>query len=285
MIDTGGLRPGGKALQVDRDAAATLIPLSTYAQTVTPSLLSTLSNGTKPNGNAVYDEKSMKDLATTLSEKKTDLSHLGARDLLRRDYKEYDYRVEWLPGAPTLRVGLSTIPVPLKNWARQGTVEKEILLWMKTRGLHVHGAITSFKEKPSKKDKEVPAKGREKEKKGKARREQVWMVVEPSIFEDDQGQYSAEGKNIDLDKLTEKLFHLLEKDENLKLEKHTQLELNKNGVLPKGVKVKVYHQTDPTPTRKYTAPLLKKILTESVPEEAPNGEASQANEPSVEAKV
>jgi exopolyphosphatase len=278
MIDTDGLRPGGKALQIDRDAAATLIPLSTYAQTVAPGLLSTLNSGTKPNGNAVYDEKSMKDLASTLSDRKTDLSHLSTRDLLRRDYKEYDYGVDWLPGKPLIRVGLSTIPVPLKNWAKEGTVEKEILSWMKARGLHVHGAITSFKEKPSKKDKEASAKGKDKEKKGKARREQVWMVVDPAIFENDgQAMYSADGKSVDLEKLAQRLWERLEKDESLKLEKHTQLELNKNGVLPKGVKAKAYHQGDPTPTRKYTAPLLKKILTESALENTPNGESSQSN--------
>ncbi|KAF5348880.1 hypothetical protein D9756_009795 [Leucocoprinus leucothites] len=277
MIDTDGLRPGGKALQIDRDAAATLIPISTYAQTITPSLFSTLNSGTKPNGNAVYDEKSMKDLASTLSDKKTDLSHLGTRDLLRRDYKEYDYRVEWLPGAPKIRLGLSTIPVPLKNWAREGTVEKEILLWMKTRGLHIHGAITSFKEKPKKKDKEASVKGKEKEKKGKARREQVWMVVDPAIFEnDEQANYSSEGRKIDLEVLSQKLFEDLEKDVSLKLAAH-QLVLNKNGVLPSGVNIKVYHQGDPTPTRKHTAPLLKKILTEKASEVAPNGEGSQAN--------
>lgn len=279
MIDTDGLRPGGKALQIDRDSAATLIPLSTYAQTITPFLLSTLSTGTKPNGNAVYDEKSMKDLAATLSSKKTDLSHLGTRDLLRRDYKEYDYRVEWLPGSPTLRVGLSTIPVPLKNWAREGTVEKEILAWMKTRGLHIHGAITSFKEKPNKKDKEASVRGKEKEKKGKARREQVWMVVNPTVFDKDNEAYSKEVKEIDVDKLEERLWSRLQADKNLMLKKHTQLELGKNGALPKGVRVRAYHQTDPTPTRKYTAPLLKNILTEAVaaPDVSPTGESPQAN--------
>ncbi|KAF9450796.1 DHH phosphoesterase [Macrolepiota fuliginosa MF-IS2] len=288
MIDTDGLRPGGKALQVDRDAAATLIPLSTYAQTINPSLYLTLTTGTKPNGNAVYDEKSMKDLASLLSAKKTDLSHLGTRDLLRRDYKEYEYRVDWLPGSPTVRVGLSTIPVPLKNWAREGTVEKEILLWMKNRGLHIHGAITSFKEKPNKKSKEV-GKGKEKEKKGKARREQVWMVLNPAVFDGDNDAYSAEAKNIQVEKLAKRFWSHLEADGSLKLEKHTQLELNKNGALPKEVKAKVYHQTDPTPTRKYTAPLVKNILTQGVStpsaEDHPNEESSQANGTTPKAKV
>lgn len=289
MIDTDGLRPGGKALQLDRDAAATLIPLSTYSQTITPSLLSTLSTGTKPNGNAVYDEKSMKELTATLSAKKTDLAHLSTRDLLRRDYKEEDYRVEWLPGNPMIRVGLSTIPVELKNWAREGTVENEILGWMKERGLHIHGAITSFKEKPNKKDKETSVKGKEKEKKGKARREQVWMVVDPSGFDNDPETYSAEGKKVDVEKLAERLWSRLEADDNLRLRKHTQLELNKNGVFPKNVRVKVYHQTDPTPTRKYTMPLVKNILTqgESPPsaEETPNGKSSQVDGATVKAKV
>lgn len=278
IIDTDGLRPGGKALQIDRDAAASLIPLSTFAQTITPTLLTTLNSGVKPNGNAVYDEKSMKELATTLSAKKTDLSHLSTRDLLRRDYKEYEYQAKWLSGSPIIRVGLSTVPVALKTWAKEGVVEKEILLWMKSRGLHIHGAITSFKEKPSKKDKEASGKG--KEKKPKARREQVWMVVDPAVLKDGTEAYSADGMKIDVEKLVEVLWTALEADKSLNLQKHTQLELNKSEVLPSGVKVKVYHQTDPTPTRKYTAPLLKKILLEggqALPaEETPNGDTSQA---------
>lgn len=271
VIDTNGLRPGGKALQVDRDAAATLLPLSNYAQTITPTLLVTLKAGAMPNGNAIYDEKSIKELTTTLHTKKTDISHLGTRDLLRRDYKQYDYRIEWLTGSPTIRVGLSTVPLPLKTWAREGKVENEILSWMKTRGLHVHGAITTFKENPGKK------KG--KDSKGKSRREQVWMVVNPEAFKEENQAYSADGKTIDVDKLTERLWSRLEADQSLKLEKHKQVELSKKGILPKGVEVKVYHQTDPKPTRKYTAPLLKTILMEfgDTADASPNEQSSQRN--------
>ncbi|KAF7762227.1 hypothetical protein Agabi119p4_8820 [Agaricus bisporus var. burnettii] len=271
VIDTDGLRPGGKALQLDRDAAATLLPLSTYGQTITPSLLTSLKTGAMPNGNAVYDEKSIKDLAATLSTKKKDISHFGTRDLLRRDYKQYDYRVEWLTGSPTIRVGLTTIPLPLKTWAKEGKVEKEILSWMKSRGLHVYGGITSFKDKSSKK--------KENDGKGKSRREQVWMFVDPAVFKEENQAYTNDGKTIDVDKLAERILSRLETDESLKLEKHKHVELNKNGGLPVGAKMKVYHQTDPKATRKYTAPLIQKILTEPVDasDATPNDESSRRN--------
>lgn len=258
MIDTDGLRPGGKALQIDRDAATILTPLSTYSEMVTPSLV---DGGTGSNETPLRDEKFIKDLTSTLYRKKMDLSHLGTRDLLRRDCKEYDYCVQWLPDSPVVRVGLSSIPVPLQDWARGGTVEKEIFSWMTSRGLHIYGAITSFKHKSSSKKKEGSNKGREKEK---SRREQVWMVVDPGVLgTDEQAAYSSKGKQIDLVKLMQRFFEGLEKDDCLHLSQH-QLELNENGVLPSGVGVRVYNQGDPNPTRKYTAPLVKKILTEEV---------------------
>jgi len=257
MIDTDGLRPRGKALQVDRDAAMILIPLSTYSEMIPISLS---QGGMRPDENAVHDDKSIKDLTSTLYRKKMDLSHLGTRDLLRRDCKVYDYCVEWLPGSPLIRVGLSSVPIPLCDWAREGTVENEIFSWMKAGGIHIHGVITSFKEKPSKKGSN---KGKETEKMGKSRREHVWMVVDPGVLETaEQAAYSPRGKQInDLAKLTQRFFESLEKDGALQLGKH-QLRLNRNGGLPSGVDVRVYNQRDSNPTRKYTAPLVKKILTE-----------------------
>jgi len=224
--------------------------------------------GMRPGEHAVCDDKSIKDLTSTLSRKKLDLSHLGTRDLLRRDCKVYDYCVEWLPGSPLVRVGLSSVPMPLCEWAKEGTVEDEIFSWMRARGIHIYGVLTSFKEKPSKKGSN---KGKEKEKgTGKSRREQVWMVVDPSVLGTaEQAAYSSRGKQIDLMKLTARFFESLEKDGALQLGEH-QLRLNKNGGLPAGVDVRAYHQQDSNPTRKYTAPLVKKILTEQVAVSLPN---------------
>ena len=266
LIDTDGLRPGGKALQVDRDAAVILIPLSTYSEMI-PMTLSH-DGGMRPDEHAVYDDKSIKDLTSTLSRKKLDLSHLGTRDLLRRDCKVYDYCVEWLPGSPLVRVGLSSVPMPLCEWGKEGTIKDEIFSWMKARGIHIHGVITSFKEKPSKKGSN---KGKEKDKgTGKSRREQVWMVVDPGVLGTaEQAAYSSRGRQIDLVKLTARFFESLEKDGALQLGEH-QLRLNKNGGLSAGVDVRVYHQRDSNPTRKYTAPLVKKILTEQVAVSLPN---------------
>ena len=255
VIDTDGLRPGGKALQVDRDAAGILVPLSVYSETIATR------GGMRPDGNAVYDGKSIRDLTSTLYRKKMDLSHLGTRDLLRRDCKVYDHCVAWLPGSPIVRVGLSSIPIALCDWAREGTVEMEMFSWMRSGGIHIHGAITSFKEKLGKKGSH---KGRETEKMGKSRREQVWMVVDPGVLGTaEQAVYSSRGKQIDVATLTRTFFEGLERDGALQLSQH-RLRLDQKGVLPAGVCVRVYHQGNSNPTRKYTAPLVRRILTEEV---------------------
>ncbi|OJA12369.1 hypothetical protein AZE42_04346 [Rhizopogon vesiculosus] len=85
LIDTKGLKAGGKAVDVDREAAAYLIPLSHLARSEGLSALS--------DNQPITQRSSVQSLSVTLGEKKSNVSHLSTRDLLRRDYKEYTFTI------------------------------------------------------------------------------------------------------------------------------------------------------------------------------------------------
>jgi exopolyphosphatase len=89
LIDTDGLKPGGKAVQTDRDSALFLAPKSSIANSIPP--LSALSPIDHPNPDALYEAQAIKDLTKALRDRKSDVSHLSGFDLLRRDYKEYSH--------------------------------------------------------------------------------------------------------------------------------------------------------------------------------------------------
>jgi exopolyphosphatase len=142
LIDTHGLKikEGGKATPVDLEAAAFLYPLTPWAagDSVTPSSLSTSTPEPVAEQNAL------------LSEAKFNVSYLSTHDLLLRDYKEYT-----LPTAsfsfPNLRVGLSTVPLGLKDWLeRDGNWPTYLAAADKftvERNLDVEGVLTTFKSK------------------------------------------------------------------------------------------------------------------------------------------
>ncbi|KAF7319433.1 DHH phosphoesterase [Mycena chlorophos] len=218
LVDTDGLRAGGKALQVDHDAAAYLTPLSTLA-----SAAASLS--------ATDSANPVQSLSDELTAKKLDVSHLGAWDLLRRDYKQYTYTLHWGAGtsapAPTITAGLSTVPVKLKKWgAGKGPMERDALRWMEQQGLVVLGVLTSFRAPKS----------------GKHKREMAWFV---------RGEDSEE--------LAARLWAGLEADEEIRVEKHKKLKL----AIPdtqQHIQTRVYKQGNAKATRKATAPLLQKIM-------------------------
>ncbi|KAF8916596.1 hypothetical protein CPB85DRAFT_266844 [Mucidula mucida] len=107
LIDTNGLKPGGKALQVDLDAVARLLPL------VYPDALSVQTTD-------LHNIPFLKALSEDLSERKADVSRLSPRDLLRRDYKEYTYTLNWHEETPSIKAGLATVPLRLKDWGADG---------------------------------------------------------------------------------------------------------------------------------------------------------------------
>lgn len=128
-IDTGGLKAGGKAEEIDQLAAQFL---ETYA-----------GHGSLIEGDTSFRKATAKEL----SEKKHSVAHLSSRDLLRRDYKEYAFLTG--DGIP-LSVGLSTVPFGTKPWlvkeadATPG-YRASLEAWAKERRLDVVGVLNTFK--------------------------------------------------------------------------------------------------------------------------------------------
>jgi exopolyphosphatase len=262
LIDTDGLKPGGKALQVDYDAAGFLASKSTFAPSLPPKLLNSLLDDPKSKTDAVYEAPAIKDLAGILSAKKSDLAHLSGWDLLRRDYKESEYILSWAPNQPSIKGGLSTVPVGLEKWGMDGKLEEAAAAWMKDRGLTVFGALTSFR------DGSTPGKsGR-----GKHRREMAWFIRE-DIEEMTNGQSGGNGevhKRLNYDDLAARLWKGLEDNAEIKVKKHKKISLEKGGKLPQGMRVRVYDQRNADVTRKGIAPLLKNILESPTIAAVPN---------------
>lgn len=136
LIDTAlKPTPSGKATPDDLDAVAYLVPLSSFVPAGTTVL-------------AVVDQPSILTEAMEalnlrnahLSAKKMDVAWMSGRDLLRRDYKQYELGA-W-------RYGLSTVPVPLSTWMQKGdgwnVVEKDVEAWMAERNLDMACVLTSY---------------------------------------------------------------------------------------------------------------------------------------------
>ncbi|KIY68137.1 DHH phosphoesterase [Cylindrobasidium torrendii FP15055 ss-10] len=148
LVDTNGLKPGGKATKIDLDAVTRLLPMVEIVST-----------------QALHEDVSIQSLSTKLSEEKLRLTHLTPRDHLRRDYKEYNLSLAWHTETPTILAGLSTVPLALKEWATDGKLLTEGTAYMEERGLTVLGVLTSFHQQKKK-----------LEKRGKHKREMVWLV-------------------------------------------------------------------------------------------------------------
>ncbi|KIK55576.1 hypothetical protein GYMLUDRAFT_62509 [Collybiopsis luxurians FD-317 M1] len=239
LIDTDGLKPGGKAIDVDRRAADFLVRKSTVASFLQGQGFNS-SNGTvTTSSSSLYESEVLQSLSNILSTKKEDVSHLGPRDLLRRDYKEYDFVLPWHPSESTIRAGLSTVPVRLSEWALDGKLETEGEAWMKERGLHILGVLTAYRGAT----------------KGKRKREMAWIIRTDSPPSPSDGEF-------DFDALAGRLWKGLEADEVLEVKEHKKYA---NGTVDGIVesfphlRVRVYTQ-NPHATRKVTAPVLKAIM-------------------------
>ncbi|KAF7790598.1 hypothetical protein EIP86_001554 [Pleurotus ostreatoroseus] len=227
LVDTGGLKEGGKAEAADHEAAAFLVPIS---------LLNKDEGGTNFSATALHEAHDVQELTQTLQAKKADVSHLNTRDLLRRDYKEYSLVPSWASDKPIL-VGLSTVPMGLKSWVpRDAAFWTSTEEWMKDRGLAVLGILTSFRDEEK----------MNKHGKGKHRREQLFVVREG-----------------ELEGLAEKIFQGLKSNEELDLKKINLTEdygvQGDVGFAPE-YKWKVWKQGNVEATRKITAPVVKAIV-------------------------
>lgn len=227
LIDTSGLKPGGKAEQIDRDAANAIASRASFALSISTSSL---------DSQKLHEEKTIKALAKELSTRKTDLSQMCGWDLLRRDYKEYDYTLPWAPNSPSIKAGLSTVPLRLKAWGSKGRLEKDAAAWMASRNLTVLGVLTTFKT-----EKKGLKKG------GEHKREMAWIVLDTG--------------NVDVSELASRLWEGLAADQTVNVKHHKKFDdIESNGKLPLNAKARVYKQKNAEATRKAVAPLLKSIL-------------------------
>ena len=242
VIDTNGLKSGGKAEDSDRQAMAYLLPRSTFVPL--PAPVTDIGPGTVFNNIPV-----LKDLTKKLKTKKDDVSHLGTRDLLRRDYKENTLTPSWAKDSQ-IKVGLASVPIDFKSWIPKdkdfyGAVEG----WIKERQLAALVILTSFDEKKSKmklkkKDDEKRKKDDENKPKEDDHRRQLLVVV-------------ADNKD-----LASKLFPGLEGSQ-LNLEKHSFSKFGAKkatGDFGWVLEAKVYKQGDVTATRKVVAPIVGEVV-------------------------
>jgi exopolyphosphatase len=206
LIDTGALKPNRKAVEEDYQAAQLLMPLSGLA-----------TDAGSISGDGSPIPASLQAYFEALSLAKSNVGHLSTRDLLRRDYKEYVY-------STGTRCGLATVPIRLESLYERGVDEfwEGVDAWMEERKLHVLGMLTTYKSA----------------KKGKGRRQSVWVV---------------RGEGEEFDKLADGLFKGIEKSE-LQVEDIGKLKGQKKR------RVKVYQHQNTHPTRKDVAPMVQRII-------------------------
>ena len=244
LIDTNRLQ-NGKTEQTDRDSALLLAAKSTIASSI-PGL-----SGDDPDPDVVFESKAIKHLTKRLRDKKKGVS-LGGFDLIRRDYKEYTHPLPWVAGSPSIKVGLSTVPSALKDWATDGELEEAAVRWIKQRKITILGVCTSWKNRNGK------------------RREQAWFILtEPELA-------AIASKDLTAKILAKRLWAGLKasKDPKLKLEKYKKFSYLEDGErLPAESRARAYKQGNTKANRKVIAPLVKSILEDASIEE--DGETTE----------
>jgi len=243
LVDTRGLKTGGTAVQADREAAAFLAPLSTLSSSFTSHM-----SGVE----ALHDDPAIMRLTAELNVMKADLSHLSAWDLLRRDYKEYTISLPWADPRISIKAGLSTVPFSLEYLLTEGRLEIQLQPWMTSRGLSVLGILTSYTHI-------IPGR------KGKHKREQLWVVRDAELMKIVPGDDPDQPRTIDTDLLSKRLSSGMKASAELGLKRQERFDIDMQGKLPAGMKVRVYDQKNTGASRKVIAPTLKKVLGSSGP--------------------
>jgi exopolyphosphatase len=231
VIDTNGLKLGGKAEPTDRAAAAFLAPL---AATVPEMSL----GGPNIAEGILQQESTFTQLNHVLQDKKANVSSLSTKDLLRRDYKEYSFTPSWNSSAK-VQVGLSTVPVGLQPWYAKANQNsgfwREMESWIKERNLQALGVLTSFRD----------TEHMNKKGKPKHRREQLWLLPP------------------DAADLAERIFPGLESNAELDLKQTDFGHLGSDqleGSFEPEWHASIYKQQNTDATRKATAPIVKSII-------------------------
>jgi exopolyphosphatase len=218
LIDTGGLKAGGKAEVTDREVAPFLLAKAELVSAGAGTIVD------------VHDVKEAKELTRILTTRKTSVDLLSPRDLLRRDYKEYRFVPSWTAEG-SLLVGLASVPRRIKAITGGGQKGRRELAtacaaWIEEKGLDVLGVLTNWKDE---------GKGG---KKGKHRREMLWVVREDEEVED-------------------RLWKGLEGSAELELERKGSRMEEAAG---RDLKMRLYEQGDGQATRKVIAPLVRAII-------------------------
>ena len=217
LIDTGGLKAGGKAEVTDREVAPFLLEKAELVSAGAGTIVD------------VHDVKEVKQLTRILTTRKTSVDSLSPRDLLRRDYKEYRFVPSWMAEG-SLLVGLASVPRSIGAITGRDQKGRQELAtacgaWIKEKGLDVLGVLTSWKDE---------GKG----KKGKHRREMLWVVRDDEEVED-------------------RLWKGLEGNAELELERK---ESGMDEAAGQDLKMRLYDQGDGQATRKVIAPLVRVII-------------------------
>jgi exopolyphosphatase len=223
LIDTRGLKPGGKAEAADREVAPFLLEKAGLLGTSTGEVAD------------VEGVKEAMELTNTLVVRKDSVDLLSPRDLLRRDYKEYRVVPGWSAEGGLL-VGLASVPRSVEaitGGKKKGGRElgEACVGWFKERGLSVFGVLTSWTDE---------GKGQGK---GKHRREMVWVV------RDDK-------------ELKHRVWKGLEDSKELEAErkKGTKYMDGMEEAAGQDLKIRIYEQGNAKATRKVTAPLIRAII-------------------------
>jgi len=178
----------------------------------------------------------LKDLTKNLRTKKEDVSRLGTRDLLRRDYKEYTFIPSWAKDSQ-IQIGLASVPVGFETWIpRDRDFYTAVEGWVKERQVAALVVLTSFSDEGPKK--------KSKKSKGKHKRQLLAVV--------------ADNKD-----LVSTLFPGLEQNSQLQLEERSFKKFGAKkaaGDFGGELRAKVYKQGDVDATRKVVAPIIKEVV-------------------------
>lgn len=243
LIDTKNITPApkGKAVDTDLASASFLFPYTTLGAKAlhgpdAASFSTSSINGKPAEPLAKVDNAAVRAVFQhtfdAIADKKFDLTALNSRDLLRRDYKEYESNNQHI------RYGISSVPMPITDWVERQeigndykTLAQKLDDWGAERDLRIVCALTNYN---------VPGK----EKRGKA---QVYLLRTK-----DPKQIIALRRML--------VFMVQDSKDILNLKELDLPETDITGSAWEG-HVFVYRQKETDPTRKQVAPALEKAVS------------------------
>ncbi|KAJ1648210.1 Exopolyphosphatase [Coemansia erecta] len=145
LLDTADLSPAAmKATDKDRACVSWLFPQVQWAE------MSASSNNKDTDEILTLDVQNTTELFKTLDKLKGQVSHLSSRDLLRKDYKQW--QVVDLSGS-TWNVGISSVGYRLRKWIKrdgQAAIVDAVDRWIKEQGLDIALVMAHGKAKDKK---------------------------------------------------------------------------------------------------------------------------------------